>query len=60
MQGLVLPALEILEGLGRHCPQRLVAEASPEGGLLLARLLDPSDRAMLSTFMPSRESETHA
>ena len=41
VQGLVLPALEILEGLGRHCPQRLVAEASPEGGLLLARLLDP-------------------
>ena len=41
MQGLVLPALEILEGLGRNCPKRLVAEASPEGGLLLARLLDP-------------------
>lgn len=37
---LVIPALHILESIGRCCPARLVAEAAPQGALQLVQLMD--------------------
>ena len=39
---LALPALDILDSIGRHCPRRLTAEASPDGCNLLVQLMDES------------------
>ena len=38
--GLALPALQILEAIGRYCPKRLVTEASPDGCAQLVLLMD--------------------
>jgi hypothetical protein len=43
--GLALPALQVLDEIGRFCPGRLVTEASPDGCAQLVRLTDETEFA---------------
>ena len=62
--GLAVPALQILEEIGRFCPERLASEVSSDGCLQLVRLTDEtefaaaaaSDGHSIDTISSHRES----
>lgn len=58
--GLVLPALQILEEIGRVCPTRLVSEAFPDGCAQLVRLMDEAAFASAAAASASESSHCDA